>query len=291
MPINRARPPLTHFLAIPLYNKSSITALTASISEFIKETTSTGENKADASSSATDGPTKSPGDEISGAIKNSNYQGNTESHGSMASSRPPMLLPPGAIRPPSTLHLTLGVMSLTEPDLLETAVSMLKAMDMKEVLEGSMPPASGQGNAATETANEPIKVELQGLVPMQDASASTVLYAAPHDNSGRLLGFCQTLRSKFTEERLLVPDKRELKLHATVVNTIYAKGQRRGKNGRKEAAKIDARELIDSWEDYVWGEVTLEKVVICEMGAKEDHEGIVRYHEIAEAPIALKRDA
>jgi activating signal cointegrator complex subunit 1 len=191
-------------------------------------------------------------------------------------------------------------MSLTEPDKLDTAISMLRGMDIRDVLETSIAASSmaRESSASSDTTNgskveasqpqeatQPIKVQLRGLMSMQDATATTVLYAAPDDNSGRLLRFCEAVRARFTEERLLVPDKRELKLHATIMNTIYAKGQRRGKNGRKEPLKIDARELIERWKDHAWAEVTLDKVVICEMGAKEDEEGVLRYHEIAEAPL------
>jgi len=45
--------------------------------------------------------------------------------------------------------------------------------------------------------------------------------------------------------------------------------------------KIDARQLIERWKDTVWAEVDVERVAICEMGAKMQEDGKVRYKEIA----------
>ena len=259
------RTPLTHFLALPLYNVSSMAALTTSVSNFTEET---------ALSSA---------------------EPEIESHGATADSKGSVQLPPGCIRPPSTLHLTLGVMSLTTPEKVDVAASMLKGMDMQSLLESAAssstdPRVSTAARSVTTAAQtregfQPLRIQLKGLSPMHDASATTVLYVTPCDGTGRLRPLCEALRAKFTEWRVLVPEKRELKLHATIVNTIYAKGQPRGRRGGKERFKIDARELVERWRDHLWAEVLVDKVVICEMGAKEDEEGVLRYREVAEAPL------
>ena len=175
---------------------------------------------------------------------------------------------------------------------------------------------------------------------MAAPGATSVLYAAPYDASGRLIALCERLRGAFVEAGLVVPEDRGLKLHATLVNTVYAgEGGREGwanrareTNGAEELGlqgkgkslsgvgpdqgetpdepadgtmpskrhargsgtkgkrrlkplRIDARPLIKRWKDEEWAQVTVEKVVICEMGAKTESDGLIRYREIAGASL------
>lgn len=135
--------------------------------------------------------------------------------------------------------------------------------------------------------NSPLKVDLKSLVSMHPAERTTILYAQPDDASGRLLRTCQRLRDIFINAGLVQND-RGLKLHATVVNTVYAKGRGRGK-----APLIDATDLVEQFKDYNWAEgVVLDKIAICKMGAKQvmDNSGKVvdeRYEELATAPFPV----
>ncbi|KAG0289955.1 hypothetical protein BGZ98_003642, partial [Dissophora globulifera] len=155
--------------------------------------------------------------------------------------RPP--LPRESLRPASSLHLTLGVMSITDPVQLEEAAAFLKTLDLSAMLEVAgtaaatvaaasnvkgkekyrplskqMPmtitaasaastqepsiivdatdasvgmPIYNNNNNNLETRElnsarqqeQPLVVRLQGLVPMQDLYATSVLYAAPLDDS------------------------------------------------------------------------------------------------------------
>ena len=72
------------------------------------------------------------------------------------------------------------------------------------------------------------------------------------------------------------------------MNTIYAKRTTSGKNRWSSGSgKIDAREVLAKWGESTWAEgVRVEKVAICEMGAKkvENEEGKVvdeAYKEVA----------
>jgi len=57
---------------------------------------------------------------------------------------------------------------------------------------------------------------------------------------------------------------RPLKLHVTIVNTYYAQQP----NWRHPL--IDARALLAHFKDFIWLEnVRLDRIAICEMGAKE----------------------
>ena len=141
----------------------------------------------------------------------------------------------------------------------------------------------GQGQRAMS-----LSLTLCGLHAMGASKVKTSsLYAEPCDESGRLYPFCRRLREAFEAAGFVMPEKRELKLHATILNTIYAsekkgKGGGRGKGrGKREGSlKFDATELMERWRDVVWAEVKVERVVVCEMGAKEDESGWVRYVEV-----------
>ena len=108
------------------------------------------------------------------------------------------------------------------------------------------------------------------------------------------------------DAKYLVHDTRPLKLHATILNTIYAKGLKSpppprgvktktpeaknvadttdGSPSKPAAAdasadpkpksraplKMDATDILERYKDYVWAEgVVLDRVAICEMGSKK----------------------
>lgn len=148
---------------------------------------------------------------------------------------------------------------------------------------------------------------------MHAPEKTSILYTAPEDSSDRLYAFCVALQDIFKRKEMLVPDDRKLKLHATIVNTIYAKGRRKRPSPRKQSRdtsepsrtqpklrddavegnagadqseqddrsqghgpnantplKIDARGILEKYGDFAWaGDVVLDRVAICEMGAKK----------------------
>jgi activating signal cointegrator complex subunit 1 len=77
---------------------------------------------------------------------------------------------------------------------------------------------------------------------MHPSTKTSILYAAPRDPTHRLLPLCQRLRAVFEEKEYLIEDTRPLKLHATIVNTIYAKAGGRYGRGKPAAAQILAPE-------------------------------------------------
>ncbi|KAG0021959.1 hypothetical protein BGZ80_001336 [Entomortierella chlamydospora] len=413
-----SRQPLTHFLAIPLYTPAAANRINASLGRFATEAranTTVISSPSSTATSATATPTSiaarsadvtpfpqdtlaSPIDmqslneqaiamDINGRSNSNNNNNPSLSRG--ATPPPPPLLPKESLRPPSSLHLTLGVMSLSDPEQLDKAAAFLKSLDIQELLKSATmtadtsiaranakaevkaaakarakararakklnhvpetslssslplsssssspspsapsPPAASmstdndtnldadgqqeQQHSAEEEVDEgahsPIVVSLRGLLPMQAPNATSVLYAPPFDVSGRLQPFCEILLKLFVEAGFIQPERRPLKLHASIVNTLHVKnkiahdgsirevsrgrgggggggGGRQGWIGRKkQRLLIDATELIKSWKDEVWAEVMLEKVVICEMGAKLSQDGLMRYREVAEVPL------
>jgi activating signal cointegrator complex subunit 1 len=159
---------------------------------------------------------------------------------------------------------------------------------------------------------------------MHSPKQTSILYIAPTDETGRLTPFCIALQKMFKDKGFMIDD-RPLKLHATIVNTIYAKGRKRpprsnayeSSSGNAKAKhqlgevdpstpddrsqghgpnanaplKIDATAILEKYEDFVWAkDVVLDRVAICEMGAKKvvDEEGNVKDEEYTEvACIAL----
>ncbi|KAF7189820.1 hypothetical protein HII31_08927 [Pseudocercospora fuligena] len=288
------KPPLTHFLCLPIITSASRPEIEASLNAFKDNVTASG-----ASQPPADGAEE---DTISTSIH------------------------PKAIRPVGTLHFTLGVMSLDDTKLA-AAVKYLTDLDLKSMLDGaSLESVSGpetESKVSDEDATEdsssavrdgdgPLRLDVQGLESMHPPQKTSILYAAPTDHTGRLYPFCLALQKAFNEKEFLVSDDRKLKLHATIVNTIYAKGRRKpaksqindrvsdiptrtqdadashghGPNANAPL-KLDARSLIEKYADYVWAEnVTLDRVAICEMGAKKilDGDGNVideKYTEVA----------
>ncbi|KAI0205483.1 kinase A anchor protein [Astrocystis sublimbata] len=233
------RPLPTHFLCIPLVTAAARQQLSASLSSF----------KADVTSSDSFG------------------------------------VPDGAIRPIGTLHLTLGVMSFPRNEGLEGAVTLLKTLIPQQMLSDiRRGPAPAQHEAGEDgppgPISHPLSVTLKGLHTMQSAAKASVLYAPPLDEDGLLTQFCRKLQSIFQDAELMVEDTRPLLLHATILNTIYVKG-RKGK--KSEKLWIDARQILDRYDDYVWMEnVPIEKIAICKMGAKKLEDGDEAYEVEAE---------
>ncbi|KFH48282.1 Activating signal cointegrator 1 complex subunit-like protein [Hapsidospora chrysogenum ATCC 11550] len=211
-------------------------------------------------------------------------------------------VPEDAVRPPGTLHLTLGVMSLREETMLARAVGLLRELRLREMLERArssvlpLAPAEGPGD-------ERLSITLRGLQPMHKASQTSVLYAPPADPSGVLRRFCENLRRLFQDAGLMADEQRPLLLHATVVNTIYVKnykhnvnnngdndgdrrGGQQGRRRRQERLTLDARDILGRYDDYVWVEgMPVTRVAICRMGAKkiEGSDGDEAYEVEAEA--------
>jgi len=218
-------------------------------------------------------------------------------------------IPEAAVRPWRTLHLTVGVMSLLTQERVDSALKLLRSLDLRDLLSVQNPASpsremdvgiSAQGNASQDASKDkarerddikpaPLKATLRGLTSMHAASKTSILYSAPVDNDRRLYAFCLKLKESFTAADLLVPDTRPLLLHATIVNTIYVPGIRgKGSRYRKERAKltIDARDILEKYQDFEWmTDVRMEKVAICRMGAQKMEDGNEEY--IVEAEVEI----
>jgi activating signal cointegrator complex subunit 1 len=192
------KPQLTHFLCLPLVTDTSRPQLQRGLEKFKEEL-------------AKDGP-----------------------------------VPTKAVRPVGTLHLTLGVMSLV-PSELEEAKQYLQDLDLHILLRdityrrvAEKAAESGEIaenlNAAAMPDTDALTIKLESLIPMQSPHKTSILYAEPRDSSQRLQPFAEALREQFKGKGLLVEDDRPLKLHGTIMNTIYAKPK--GGRGRSKSSKL-----------------------------------------------------
>lgn len=214
-------------------------------------------------------------------------------------------IPVKAVRPLDTLHLTLGVMSLSSQQL-KRATTLLGSCDVTRLLTRSLDLDRSNSEAADPSTtsesvkdkqNIPLTVTLEGLLSMHEPASTSILYVSPQDTTERLVPLCLAILDLFRSEDLLKPDGRPLKLHATIVNTIYAKNDiwpkarasetpsnaPRAQDGASSAAtssqtarrskvsnRFDARQLLDDFASFQWADrIVLDRIAICEMGAKQ----------------------
>lgn len=188
-------------------------------------------------------------------------------------------LPNEAIRPPGTLHLTLGVMSLQRQDQLDKALSLLRRLRLTDMLADARNSlAARHRGPPTKLPTGPLNISMTGVQAMHSPSKTGVLYAPPLDSEGgTLYEFCKRLKQRFIDEGLMIEDGKALLLHATVVNTIHVKTRGR------QRLELDARDIIGKYEDFVWVDsMEVGQVAICRMGAKAV--GVDAYYE-AEAEV------
>lgn len=99
---------------------------------------------------------------------------------------------------------------------------------------------------------------------MGSRQMASVLYTIPCDDSGRLRAFAEAVRAAFEAEGLVVRDGREMRLHATVVNTVYSRG---GRSTGRQRETFDARNVVDRYRGVAFAEeFRLDRVAICRMG-------------------------
>lgn len=151
-------------------------------------------------------------------------------------------IPEIAVRPLSTIHITLGVMTLLGDKRLSKAVKVLNSI--KPLLPKSRP-----------------KISLQGLGTFQttDIRHADILFAHPTCRNYNFEALCHQIRDIFENADLISKDGFGLSLHATIINA------------RKTPSKgINAVDIVKKYKDYVWMDnIPVEKIGICRMGAEK----------------------
>lgn len=188
---------LTHFLCLPLVNAASMQQLETSLAAF----------KA-AHQSVRGSPSKSHKEPSSSCLE----------------------IPDKAFRPLGTLHLTLGVMSLSKEQLTQ-ATSFLQSLDLAGLMHEAERVAiqsrhkdgrKSHSTSRVSTPDMPLTVSLESLTALPQVDAAKSLYASPVDPTGRLYPFCVMLREKFMEAGFVKfeVDKQERKNHSPQVSNL-----------------------------------------------------------------------
>ncbi|MCJ1315594.1 hypothetical protein MMC15_000914 [Xylographa vitiligo] len=199
-------------------------------------------------------------------------------------------------------------MSFRSKERLDAAIAFLQSLDihrlLKEAAASAIEPSDNRSvnsRAGAFLTNEktkalqgeevapPLVVSITGLQPMHSPSSTSILYASPEDSSLRLQHFCLALQTAFTDAGFLMPETRSLLLHATIVNTTYvterSKRTAGGGHGKQRNGRggFDATHVLEKFREATWAEgIRLEKVAICEMGARkvDGEEGSEEYLEV-----------
>ena len=193
-PPREKRPALTHFLCLPLVNLISIPQLEASIAAFKKG---------------------NPSVPVADLLQSQN-QSQSHGHGKPPTDASCPPIPEGAIRPLGTLHLTLGVMSLSSKNRLDEATSFLRSLDLAKLMhEAEQVALQKKKTNPPKPANDVVKsskqlsISLESLHALPRAKSATILHASPVDSTGRLYPFCLMLRDKFLEAGFLVGESKK----------------------------------------------------------------------------------
>ncbi|XP_062087537.1 uncharacterized protein LOC133794337 [Humulus lupulus] len=154
---------------------------------------------------------------------------------------------------PESLHLTVLMLKLWNEDLVAKAEKVLQNVSSK-VMETLQ--------------NRPVSIRLQGLDIMRGSwDKAQVVYAPVEEigSEGRLLRACHVIIDAFVEAGLVLDKdpKDRLKLHATVMNTIYRKwGQ---------FNYFDGQSIFKQFGSEEWGEYVIREAHLSQRGKFDDN--------------------
>ncbi|XP_071798171.1 activating signal cointegrator 1 complex subunit 1-like isoform X2 [Asterias amurensis] len=168
---------------------------------------------------------------------------------------------------PAKLHLTLGTLVLMSRKEVAQAQELLKQCKqdvINPILQDSF-----------------LLVNLKGLEYMNDDPGKVdVLYAKAElkDGSNKLQLICDSVAESFTRAGLMQKEYERVKVHITLINTIFRKepdaedGSRRGKGkrdgeGDRVRESIDASRILQEFGDYSFGDCLINTIHISQRGS------------------------
>ncbi|XP_062989057.1 activating signal cointegrator 1 complex subunit 1 isoform X1 [Elgaria multicarinata webbii] len=159
---------------------------------------------------------------------------------------------------PAKLHLTIGTLVLLNEQEIQKAQELLQRCK--------------EDFADTIAGGKPLTVEVAGIEYMNDDPAMMdVLYAKVHmkDGSNKLQLIADRLMDRFVASGLMMKEWDRVKLHATVMNTIFRKdpsaeeqSNRTAGKSFKERESFDGRKILKLFENFYFGEVQLNSVYL-----------------------------
>ncbi|XP_043467802.1 activating signal cointegrator 1 complex subunit 1-like [Leptopilina heterotoma] len=145
------------------------------------------------------------------------------------------------------LHLTLDVLWLFDEDEESNAVEILNSCKT-EIIQPFI------------EKNGPITIEAKGVTCMnKDPTKVNILYAGIVDEQGLLQELSDNIVEYFAEKGLMKKKSEKVKLHMTVMNTLFAKlkERKRKKSGRVKRETFDATNIIEAHKETNFGKVDL----------------------------------
>ncbi|XP_061491277.1 activating signal cointegrator 1 complex subunit 1 [Rhineura floridana] len=159
---------------------------------------------------------------------------------------------------PAKLHLTIGTLVLLNEQEIQKAQDLLQRC--KEDFVNSI------------AGGKPLTVEVAGIEYMNDDPAMIdVLYAKVHmkDGSNKLQLIADRLTDRFVTSGLMMNEWDRVKLHATVMNTVFRKDLSDEKQHSRTAGKyfkeresFDGRKILKLFENFYFGEAQLNSVYL-----------------------------
>ena len=141
---------------------------------------------------------------------------------------------------PSLLHMTIGTLALMDEVERQKAKGILEEA-IKEI-----------------KFKMPIKIRFQGLEIMNDDPAEVdVIYAKVHECE-ELQKLADGLVSKFADTGLMPRQFDRVKLHVTLINTIFRKGEDYEESQKRET--LDSRPIFQFFDDFSFGSMNLTEV-------------------------------
>ncbi|KAM8923946.1 activating signal cointegrator 1 complex subunit 1 [Pelodytes ibericus] len=158
---------------------------------------------------------------------------------------------------PAKLHLTVGTLVLLNEKEVHQACDLLSKC--KEEFLDKL------------SAGRPLQLQVSGIEYMNDDPAMVdVLYAKVQmkDGSERLQLLADRLVQRFVSSGLMLKEWDRVKLHATVMNTLFRRdplAEERssfssGKPGQRERESFDARNVLKLFDSFFFGDVDLKAI-------------------------------
>ncbi|RWS22378.1 activating signal cointegrator 1 complex subunit 1-like protein [Leptotrombidium deliense] len=158
------------------------------------------------------------------------------------------------------LHLTFGILVLLGENERKEAESLLKRV-IEEVVDKT-------------TVSEKIKLRIQGLEYMNDDPSEVhVLYAKVQQIAGSIdfQMLANKIVKEFKKSKLMINVKtEEVKLHLTLMNSVFRTKDVTAYNSRKMRESFDATNILIDFNDYFFGEVEVNDIEILRHNSYDD---------------------
>uniref|UniRef100_A0A0K0EDG4 KH domain-containing protein n=1 Tax=Strongyloides stercoralis TaxID=6248 RepID=A0A0K0EDG4_STRER len=159
---------------------------------------------------------------------------------------------------PNKLHITLCMATLVDEMEEKVIIDCLK-----DVIDKMVKPLLG-GNS--------IKIKIKGLSVMNDdAKKANVLYGIIECPVLQNVG--EEINDKLRKTGFCLDDKKDLKLHLTMINTTFLKGK------EKKDKTFDGTKIIEKLNDFDFGEIELSKITLNKRFSPEDDGSYTVIHE------------